>query len=268
MMKSNTLRVGFVQTPLMGKTPDENLVALLKLVARVLKHRPDLVMLPELFLGGPHNKSARYAFSLVYREALQELGLLAKGHTACFYGSFLERRQSRFYNSAGWVTPSGKLTVVYQKNHLFQFYHEHRLYTAGRQSGPFLTPWGKVAPLICYDLRFPELLRKMVFLGARMVLVSAQWPATRAAHWLTLLRARAIENQIIVLACNRIGRNHRGDRFAGQSCVITPWGKVARILSGDQVSACVEVDLSSVETVRSRYPFLKDALQRRIRFEV
>jgi predicted amidohydrolase len=269
MMKSNTLvRVGFVQTPIAARTPEKNLEALLDSVRALLRRRPDLVLLPEFFLGGPRQRKDRRMFALVYREALQELCALARENAVYFFGSFLEQRQSRYFNTAGLVTPGGRLASTYQKNHLFQFYHEHRLYTAGRQSGVFITPWGKVAPQICYDIRFPELLRKLVFLGARLALVCAQWPSVRAEHWLTLLKARAIENQIYVLACNRSGQNFRGDDFGGQSCVISPWGEVEMLARANQVMLLHVVDLQRVDTVRAHYPFFKDALQRRIRFDV
>ena len=110
---------------------------------------------------------------------------------------------------------------------------------------------------ICYDLRFPELFRHYALQGARLILLPAEWPNPRREHWRTLLRARAIENQCFVAACNRVGESD-GTSFFGASAVIDPWG--ATLIEGDDTPAILTttLDLSLVENVRERIPVFAD----------
>jgi omega-amidase len=110
---------------------------------------------------------------------------------------------------------------------------------------------------ICYDLRFPELFRRYALAGARLILVPAEWPHPRRAHWQTLLRARAIENQCFVAACNRVGITGNST-FFGASAVIDPWGE-ALVEGGEtELILTATIDLSLVDTVRKRIPVFED----------
>jgi predicted amidohydrolase len=111
---------------------------------------------------------------------------------------------------------------------------------------------------ICYDLRFTEMWRKYALGGARLFLLPAEWPARRAAHWQTLLRARAIENQVFVAACNRVGES-KGETFAGKSAAIDPWGDaVVEAGAENEVLLTCEIDLAKVDDIRQRIPVFKD----------
>ncbi len=99
-----------------------------------------------------------------------------------------------------------------------------------------------------------------------MALVCAQWPVARVDHWLTLLRARAIENQIFVLACNCRGKK-RDMVFKGHSCVISPWGEILFLLKGKSFGF-FDVDLNQVALIRKKYPFFKDALKNKFHYEI
>jgi predicted amidohydrolase len=119
------------------------------------------------------------------------------------------------------------------------------------------SPWGTAGLAICYDLRFPEQFRAYALAGARLALLCAEWPNPRLAHWQTLLRARAIENQFFVVACNRVGSS-AGTSFFGHSCVIDPWGEVlAEGGDGEELVTAV-LDLHRVEEARARIAALAD----------
>ena len=87
---------------------------------------------------------------------------------------------------------------------------------------------------ICYDLRFPEIFRQYALAGARIIFLPLEWPRPRLAHWRTLLRAWAVENQLFVIACNRVGRTGNND-FFGHSAIIDPWGKT--VVEGNEEQA-------------------------------
>ena len=108
------------------------------------------------------------------------------------------------FNRLFLVGPKGVLGSL-PKQHLFAFWQEDSFYQGGQAEPLIRTPHGPVGGLVCYDLRFPETARRQVFAGSRLLAVSAQWPLTRLDHWQTLVRARAIENQVYVVAANGCG---------------------------------------------------------------
>ena len=115
----------------------------------------------------------------------------------------------------------------------------------------------KVGLATCYDVRFPELYRGLLDAGVQTVLQVAAWPARRLEHWRTLLRARAIEDQVFVLACSASG-TQAGIEMAGHSLVIDPWGEIlAEGGEGEQI-VYAEIDPSMVNRTRQSFPVLKD----------
>jgi predicted amidohydrolase len=118
-------------------------------------------------------------------------------------------------------------------------------------------PWGPTGVAICYDLRFPELFRRYAVEGAKMVIIPAEWPIERAEHWTTLLKARAIENQMYIVAVNNVGESG-GTTFAGQSMIVDPWGKVV-VAGGEEPGLfTAEVDFDRVNAIREKIPVFED----------
>jgi omega-amidase len=132
---------------------------------------------------------------------------------------------------------------------------EDKWLNAGNSLEIIPTPWGPVGLAICYDLRFPEMFRKYALQGVKMVLIPAEWPSRRIEHWRVLLRARAIENQMFVVATNCVGGS---DPIGGHSAVIDPWGQVIIEGEQEQVLLTTEIDLDVVNQVRERIPVLKE----------
>jgi predicted amidohydrolase len=119
------------------------------------------------------------------------------------------------------------------------------------------TRWGSLGLAICYDLRFPEIFRAYAIAGARMVLLPSEWPHPRLEHWRTLIRARAIENQMFVIACNRVGVS-KETTFCGHSAIIDPWGET--VIEGGESPTLLtaEIDVDRVEEVQKKIPVLRD----------
>ena len=113
------------------------------------------------------------------------------------------------------------------------------------------------ATIICYDIRFPELARKLALNGAQLLFVPAEWPHPRLHHWRTLLTARAIENQMYVIACNRVGRSGETS-FFGHSMIINPWGEIVTEADENEQIVTAEIDLELVAKVRSTIPVFED----------
>lgn len=164
----------------------------------------------------------------------------------------------RLYNTSLVFSPDGELRAVYRKIHRFGFDRgEAALMSAGEEIVTVATPHGVLGLATCYDLRFPEQFRLLVDAGAQILVLPAGWPARRLAHWQVLVRARAVESQMYVLACGTAG-THAGVPQAGHSMVVDPWGEVvAQAGPGEQVLTA-EVDPGRVAVTRAEFPVLRD----------
>ncbi len=236
----------------------------------------DLVVLPELWApGGFAYRDWAAREELLDGPVLTAIALAARTAGAWVHaGSVIERAAPGAdpgpdgrgrWNTSALLSPQGELVRSYRKIHRFGFgVGEPRLLEAGEElviAGPELAgrpPLPAVLGLAtCYDLRFPELFRALLDQGAQIFVVPAAWPAPRVAAWSLLGRARAVENQCFVLACNTAG-THAGTRMGGRSQVVDPWGVVlAEAGEGEQVLT-VELDPSDVGRAREAFPVLAD----------
>lgn len=172
-------------------------------------------------------------------------------------GSVASRQEEGFFNHAMVVNDQGRLICQYDKVHLFRLMDEHKYIQPGRSVEPFVmgdVNWGLI---ICYDLRFPELARKLAVAGAEVLVVPAQWPKARLHHWRSLLIARAIENQQYVLGINRVGSDAK-NQFGGHSMVIDPLGEIIAEAGEEEEIIFVSLDFEQVKQVRQSIPVFQD----------
>jgi omega-amidase len=172
-------------------------------------------------------------------------------------GLVTRSQNGRGENKAVFVTPSGRVGGIYQKMHLFSPGGEHLYFQRGDKLKEFSWQGGCVVPLICYDLRFPELFRAALPLGAELYVVVANWPSIRDEHWVTLLRARAIENQAFVAGVNRCGRDPKHE-YAGRSLIIAPDGGILAEAGKAEELICSDIDWETVRECRTGFPVLRD----------
>jgi predicted amidohydrolase len=175
-----------------------------------------------------------------------------------------------FFNRLIWMQPDGHYGY-YDKRHLFAYGKEDQHYTAGTRRLIASVKGWKVNLQVCYDLRFPVWLRQSNSAGLLsgapeqtetaydLLIVVANWPSTRIHAWKTLLQARAIENQCFVIGVNRIGTDGNGLAYPGHSLVAGPLGEILHSLSGQEDVLSITLDKETAETVRSQFPFWKDA---------
>ena len=167
-----------------------------------------------------------------------------------------EENPSRAVNAALAIDPSGDVAAVHRKQRLFAFADEHRHYVPGAASTTVTIGGVRVALFICYELRFPEVFGAVAADVDAMVLI-ANWPAARRAHWDTLLRARAIENQCAFIGVNRVGTAN-GLAYDGGSAAYDAWGETLAETTTAGGTRIVTVDATQVAAVRAKYPFLRD----------
>ncbi len=251
------ITVALAQMDVQWAEPEANLRTARDMAARAAAQGADLVVLPELW-GSAYDlaHAARYAAPL-HEGFFGEMAALAREHGLYVAGSLLEADGGQIYNTCALYGPQGPLGS-YRKLHLIGLMDEGRYLAPGER----LTlceglPWGATGLAICYDARFPEVFRAYGVAGARLVVVPAQWPSPRIAHWQTLLRARAIENQCVIAACNRVGADPNNS-FGGASALIGPGGEV--LVEGGQESALLvaQVDMAAVDEVRGFLPVFED----------
>ena len=185
-----------------------------------------LIVLPEMFATGfSMNLGATREGSPSETEAY--LRGLAQAHASFVLGGVVNvNADARAYNQAVVFSPEGQLLCRYSKIHPFTLGGEAACYTAGSELVSFNWRGMTVAPFICYDLRFPEVFRAAVGRGAQLFAVIANWPVKREQHWMTLLQARAIENQVWIVAAAQWGKHNEKRESYGHSLIVDPWGTI------------------------------------------
>jgi predicted amidohydrolase len=251
------MRISLAQIDIALGDPGSNLEKAQLLAAEAARRGTDLLVLPELWSTGYDlENAAQYATKLDAGVFAAMADMAAKHNLAVVGSALSDLGDGRVGNTAVYADGDG-IRAHYSKVHLFRLMDEEQYLTAGDALAQVLTPWGAVGLAICYDLRFPELFRRYAVEGAQMVLLPSEWPHPRLAHWRTLLRARAIENQVYVVACNRVGSS-KGSDFFGHSCVIDPWGETLIEAGEAEMLLTADVDLSRVQAVRAQIPVFQD----------
>ena len=184
---------------------------------------------------------------------IKKTGKENKIHIVC---NISERVNDKIYNSTLVVNPEGKMIGKYRKNHLADYppLNEGSCITKGEDLKIIEINNIKFGLLTCYDLRFPEISRALVLNGADAIILSSAWPFPRLIHWNTLIRARAIENQIYFIASNRVG-NDGSVTFCGSSRIIDPYGVIiSSAPENDESFISGEIDLKTIKKVRINIP--------------
>lgn len=258
------MRVALVQV---ASPDDESMDARVERVGKLVAtlDDPQLIVLPELW--GP----GYFAFDSYQERAepidgpfMSEMKRWAHESGAHLQiGSFLERAGDHLYNTAALVSPAGEIVQKYRKMHVFGYKSlETELLTPGADVAVgTVDGLGGVGMTTCYDLRFPELYRRIVDGGAGLIIVPAAWPSARLEHWRLLTRSRALENQLYVVACGA-GGAQRGVELSGHSVVVDPWGDVVVEGGFGEEAIYADIDLDRVSAIRTEFPALADRVLR------
>ncbi|KGU94990.1 carbon-nitrogen hydrolase family protein [Burkholderia pseudomallei MSHR4377] len=250
----------------MVSTPDRerNLAEAGLLIADAAASGARLVLLPEYFCFMGHQDTDKLALAEAYRDGpIQRfLAERAKAHGIWVIGGTLPLKApepSRVLNTTLVFDPQGREAARYDKIHLFNFekgdesFDEARTIRPGDAVRTFDAPFGRVGLSVCYDLRFPELYRRMGDC-AMIVVPSAFTYTTGRAHWETLLRARAVENQCYVLAAAQGGKHENGRRTWGRSMLVDPWGEIVAVRDEGAGVVAGEIDPARIADVRQSLP--------------
>jgi len=230
----------------------------------------NLVALPEVFNWRGKRADERAAAESLYGESLARMAALARElgiHLVAGSITELAEGQPRNYNTSTLFGPDGSLLGVYRKIHLFDIdlpgrvtIRESDAKLPGAEVVTVSTAIGQIGLTVCYDIRFPELYRSLVFGGAQIITVPSAFTfPTGEAHWEALLRARAIENQVYIVAPAQFGPNVHGFSDYGNSMIVDPWGRVLARAADQEGVVVAPIDLEYQERVRRELPALTHA---------
>ncbi|WP_018751338.1 carbon-nitrogen family hydrolase [Paenibacillus sanguinis] len=253
-------RIALIQSDIALGKPElnrERLEQAMKLAVSAAE-KPDILVLPEMWNTGYALAELEQLADPDGQESRAWLSAFARRHGVHIVGgSIAERRSEHMYNTMYVFDRLGGEIGRYSKIHLFCLMEEEKHLQPGKQSVIFEMDGMLAGAAICYDIRFPELARTLALKGVKLLFVPAEWPHPRLHHWRTLLMARAIENQMYVIACNRTGSSGKDD-FFGHSLIIDPWGQIVAEGGEDEAVVSGVIDLSLVEQVRSSIPVFND----------
>ncbi|HEY1046156.1 MAG TPA: amidohydrolase [Bacteroidia bacterium] len=240
-----------IQANLIWEDIDANLSLMESLLAKI--QQTDVIVLPEMFTTGFSMQAEKLAKDS-YAKGLAWMKAIAAAKHSAVIGSLMIERDGKYYNSLAFVNPEGKVEW-YDKRHLFTPGEESKHYSKGDKRLIIDYKGWKICPLICYDLRFPVFSRNDVEYD--LLIYVANWPEKRNYAWQQLLKARAIENQCYVIACNRIGVDGNGVNHIGNSGIINFMGE--EIGFGDAEN-CFQFNLSKAPLmeIRQQFPVLND----------
>lgn len=252
------MKIAMVQLNILWEDKNSNLAKAELFIEQAAREKCDLVVFPEMF-----NTGFSMNVSAVVEVEDGKTGLflsgLAKSYGINIVAGFAVRMagEAKGRNTAAAYGRKGEFLTSYTKIHPFSFAGEDLYYRPGTDTVIFDIDGVPCSIFICYDLRFPEIFRK-VAPDVRMIFVLANWPSERKEHWETLLRARAIENLCFIIGVNRTGQDGNGLSYPGASHVFGPLGAALCCGGEDDELLICEVNPEEVPEVRLKFPFLND----------
>ena len=214
------------------------------------------ILFPELFAIGFRYEDYRNEGPGVPGPTSDFLAAVAEEYNAFAVGTGIEGTDEKFYNTLVMARPDGKVAGTYRKMHPFQ--DERDVFMGGETMAIFDCSGINIGVQICYDIRFPEVSRKLALEGAELILVPAAFPDPRNEHWNTLVRARAIENQLYVAAVNRIGFGYEGKTYFGHSQMVDPWGVILGRRNSLERVITLQGNTEMINAVRSQITCYED----------
>lgn len=253
------MKVSCVQMNMLLSQPEENFAHAERLVRQAAENKPDVIVLPETWNTGFFPKNDLRSLcdnegertKAVFGALARELGVNIVA------GSVSDLRGEKIYNTAYIFNRNGGLVASYDKTHLFSPMGEHESYEKGGRLCRFELDGVKCGIIICYDIRFPELIRSLALEGMDVLFAVAQWPAARSTHLQTLAAARAIENQVFLACCNSCGVAE-STVYGGGSVMLDPLGQVLAHAGDQEEIISAEFDIGTIQQIRGSIPVFED----------
>ncbi len=248
----------------------QNLARSSAMISEAKRKGAQLACLPEVFHYRGRSEWFPEASQTLTSPLVRDFQILAKRKKInILLGSIIEKSSiaKKFYNTSVFISQTGKILGFYRKIHLFDInlpgkvkVSESKYFLPGKRICSVILAGIKIGLTVCYDLRFPEIFRKLTKSGSQIILVPSNFTYhTGKDHWEALLRARAIENQVYIVAPDQVGENPVTHvKSFGESLVVDPWGRVlAKGSVGREEVLIATLDLKFLQTLRRQFPVLK-----------
>lgn len=274
------MKVACIQIDVLHCRKQENLEKALHMALEAVNKGAELIVFPEVFSTGFCYEYFDHAAEALPSPLLENLACFSEANHCIILGSIIEKvvsgktsdsrkpvgsensilsdsSNSIFYYNLGFCFESGTLAGSYRKTHPFK--DESRYFSRGNSIEPITLKKQnlKIGFEICYEIRFPEVARKLALSGSDLLVTTAAFPNPRSEHWKILAKARAIENQIPHIACNRTGSTPDCTYF-GNSMIIDAWGEVKADAGNKECVIVHDLDLSEKDEIRKTIPVFKD----------
>jgi predicted amidohydrolase len=259
------MKIALIQMTVVNNK-EENLLNAKEKIKEAAMKGSQIICLPEMF-NCPYDNAFFNPFAEDdYGQTITMIQSLAKKYQLMIIaGSIPEKYENKIYNTSYIVNHEGKIISKHRKVHLFDVdvkdgikFEESKVLAAGNQISVVSTPLVKIGVAICYDMRFPEVIRKMALEGAQIIFIPAAFNMTTGpAHWHTIAKARALDNQLYMALCSP-ARNMKASYTAyGHSLISNPWGEIEKELDEKESILIHDVNLKAIDSIRESLPLLK-----------
>jgi len=228
-----------------------------KILAEYAGEKPDIIIFPEVWSTGWKPALFSDCAENEGGQTEQFLCEIAKSFNCLVIGgTYIRKSGAKLYNTCPIISPDGEVCARYDKMHLFFADEEQKFLSAGE--APLLITYKdfRIGITVCYDIRFCELYKCY---NADLLVNCACWADTKANHWISLSKARAIENSAYYIGANQCGQIDENNSNLGYSLILSPWGEVIKNAQGKECAISGELDLKALRALRQKYPYKNDA---------
>lgn len=245
---------GIAQIDIAWENTAQNMKKIENFVKEASENNVELVLFPEMSLTGFTMNINKLLLS--EEKIIEWISQLAIANSINIGLGFGVREDEKGKNKYVIVSEQGKILAIYTKIHPFSYSGEDRKYYKGDKILDCEIKGVQITPFICYDLRFPEIFQ-MASKSSQIITVAASWPKSREEHWITLLKARAIENQCYVIGINRIGFGD-GLEYNGKSIFVSPNGEILNEINSKEILIIQDLKIETIKEVKERFDIKKD----------
>lgn len=260
--KSKSLKILAIQMSSIIGDKWENFAKVADLIEKNIKKGTDIIILPEVWnVGWKPSEFEDSAEDLEDSETIEFLSELAQRYSVNIIGgSFISKRNKKYYNTCPVIDRNGEIIATYDKMHLFSYYgcDEGKYITKGEKPVMVDIDGVKIGLSLCYDIRFPEIYRAYRKAGADLLINMAAWPKSRAIHWEALSKARAIENQCFMVALTQSGLIEKEEYNLGHSRIIDYNGETLTEIKDIEGAMFAEIKFDEIYKFREKCTVLND----------
>lgn len=250
------MRVGLAQMDMKWENKEDNILKAEDMIEKAKEKGIEYLLFPEMSLTGFSMNTDLIGESTLEMQTIKIFSEYSRKYNMFLGVGYVENSVNKAQNRFAVINPLGDVVANYAKIHPFSYGEESTYYIGGEKVEFCKVCDFTTTPFICYDLRFPEIFQ-IASKQSQFITVAANWPVSRRHHWITLLKARAIENQCYIAGVNRVGQGN-GIEYSGDSMIVNPYGEIISSNIEGEGIVSAEIDCSSVRKYRESFRVKED----------